>query len=143
MNILRATILSCLLTSGQLRLSRAQEAQFIAQAQRVLAQSLDSTLPAVPFGQWVRGLRSLPASSRHWEVNDCGEGGDGRVAPTCVEAILDLASDTSAHASLIVAGLDGKSSTPTIFMLYALTRDSTLQFKRLSEWAAYVQRRQR
>jgi hypothetical protein len=143
MNTIRASIVFCLLASSRVPSALAQAAQLIARAQRVSVASLDSTFPAVPFEQWLATLRPLPASGKHWEVNDCGEGGDGRAAPTCVEAILDLAPDTTAHASLILAGLDGRPGKAAIWMLYAATRDSIITFKRLPEWAAYVQRRAR
>jgi hypothetical protein len=117
---------------------RAQDAPVIARAQRVSVASLDSSLPAIPFAPWIATLRPLPPSALHWEVNDCGEGGEGREAPTCVEAILDLAPDTTAHASLIMAGLDGAPGRPAVWMLYAIARRSVLDFKQLREWAAFV-----
>ena len=143
MSIVLATLLCCLLASNRPHAAGVQEAHLIARAQRVPVQSLDSTLPAVPFAQWLAALRPLPPSGMHWEVNDCGEGGDGRAPPTCVDAILDLAPDTAAHASLIVAGLDGKPGKPAIFMLYAVAHDSTVSFKGLTAWAAYVRKRRR
>jgi hypothetical protein len=73
-------------------------------------------------------------------MNDCGEGGDGRAAPTCVEAILALTKDSSAHASLIVLGIDGTPSAPKIWMLYVASPDSVVEFKRLGEWAAFLRR---
>jgi len=51
-----------------------------------------------------------------------------------------LPPDTPAHAVLIVAGLDGKIGRVEIFMLYAVARGATVNFKRLADWAAYVQR---
>ena len=64
----------------------AQEAELIAAAQRVRAASLDSTQPKVPFERWLAQVGRVPRSAIRWEVNDCGEGGDGRKAPTCVSA---------------------------------------------------------
>lgn len=108
----------------------------IPAAKRVSMTSLDSTLPAISFERWLGSLR--PPSSISWEVNDCGEGGDGREAPTCVEAILNLTADTTAHASVIVAGTDDKPSTPAIWDLSIGAGLSFTGFKTLTEWAAYI-----
>src|SRR3989449_7807522 len=106
--------LLAILTLSTVTRALAQEAQLIAAAQRVSAASLESTQPDVPFERWLAELGRVPRSAIRWEVNDCGEGGDGREAPTCVEAIVDLAADTTAHASLVVAGVDGRRSQPAI-----------------------------
>lgn len=121
--------------------AQVSDIALISRAQRAPARTLDSTLAAIPFKDWVTALRPLPAARIHWEVNDCGEGGDGRKAPTCVEAILDLAPDTAAHASLIVAGLDGTPGEPGVFMLYAMTGKTARSFKTLGEWAEFVRAR--
>ena len=110
-------------------------------AQRVLVSSLDSGFPRLPLGEWLARLPGGSAAAIRWETNDCGEGGDGLAAPTCVEALLQLAPDTTAHLSLIVAGLDGAPGAPAIWMLYAATGSSDTSFKRLADWAAYVRRR--
>ena len=109
-------------------------------ARRVPVASLDSTLPAVPFDKWLAELGGVPLSAIKWEVNDCGKGGDGREAPTCVEAILPLTADTTAHASLVVAGIDGRRSTPAIWDLSVGAGYSFTGFKTLREWAVYVHR---
>src|SRR3989475_7111452 len=103
-SILHGSSLLAILTLSTVTRALAQEAQLIAAAQRVSAASLESTQPDVPFERWLAELGRVPRSAIRWEVNDCGEGGDGREAPTCVEAILKLAADTTAHASLVVAG---------------------------------------
>jgi hypothetical protein len=119
----------------------AQETALIARAQRVSVASLDSTLPAVPFTRWLTTLRKVPVSEIRWEVNDCGEGGDGLSAPICVEAILDLGADTTAHATLGVADREGKPVKPDVWMVYVIAKGSFIDFQRLSEWAAYVRNR--
>ena len=117
-----------------------QQPELVRLAQGVLVSSLDSTFPTVAFGRWLAQVGHLSSDAIRWEVNDCGEGGDGLAAPTCVEAALDLAPDTIAHASLIVAGTDGTPGKPAIWILYATTGASTTTFKRLPEWVAYVRR---
>jgi len=112
--------------------------ELVAVAKRVLVASLDSTLPPVPFETWLAHLRGVPATAIIWEVNDCGEGGDGREAPTCVEAMLHLTGDTTARASLVVAGIDGTRAQPAIWDLSVGSGHAFTGFKTLREWAARV-----
>lgn len=131
----KAGLTLCLLTATA---TPAFGQALIPLAKRVPVASLDSTFPAVPFEKWLAELRGVPSSAITWEVNDCGEGGDGRVAPTCVEAILTLTADTTAHASLVVAGTDGTRSKPAIWDLSVGAGYSFTGFRTLREWAAYV-----
>jgi hypothetical protein len=110
----------------------------VAAAKRARVASLDSTLPAVPFEKWLADVGRVPVSAIKWEVNDCGEGGDGREAPTCVEAIVNLRADTTAHASLVVTGIDGKRVKPAIWDLSVGAGYSFTGFKTLREWAAHL-----
>jgi hypothetical protein len=116
----------------------AQDTALIRTTRRVTVASLDSTQPKLAFEEWLARLGRVPRSTIHWEVNDCGEGGDGLAAPTCVEAGLELAPDTAAYASLLVATLDGSPARPAIWMLFARTGGRFIEFKRLSEWASFV-----
>lgn len=118
----------------------AQRPELVQVAQRVLVSSLDSTFPAVPFEQWLAQVMGRSASTIRWESNDCGEGGDGLAAPTCVEALLDLAPDITAHVSLVVADIDGTPGKPAIWMLYATIGGSITNFKGIPDWVAYVRR---
>jgi hypothetical protein len=95
----------------------------------------------VSWPQWLADIRGIPASAIAWEVNDCGEGGDGRAAPTCVEAIFHLGGDSTAHASLAVADIDGKRTKPSVWNLSVGAGYSFTSFKTLHEWAAHVGRR--
>ena len=124
-------------------LAFAQETELIARVQRISAASLDSALPAVPFARWLAAVRQAPRSEVRWEVNDCGEGGDGLRAPICVEAILDLGPDTTAHATVGVADREGKPVEPGVWMLYVMAKGSFIDFKRLPQWAAYIRNRTR
>jgi hypothetical protein len=136
--------LVALLASGTATRTLAQEAALIAAAQQVSVASLDSTYPHVPFEKWLAELGRVRTSAIQWEVNDCGEGGDGRVAPTCVEASLEVAPRDTVYASLIVAGIDGVRSTPAIWMLYArVAANPFTDFRRLSDWVAYVRAHRR
>ena len=109
-------------------------------ARRVLVSSLDSTFPSVRLGRWLAELPGRPPNTVQWETNDCGEGGDGLEAPTCVEAVLQVAPDATAHLSLVITGTDGTPGPPAIWMLYGIAGDSIINFKALREWAAYVRR---
>ena len=140
MTKLRTSLALCLLVAGAAP-ARAQE--LLSTARRVPVSSLDSTLPTVPLDKWLAQLGAISASDITWEVNDCGEGGDGREAPTCVEAILPLRADTTAHASLVVAGIDGKRSRPAIWDLSIGAKSSFTAFRTLREWATYVSRHHR
>jgi hypothetical protein len=54
-----------------------------------------------------------------WEVNDCGEGGDGRSAPVCVEIIIPQQNGYNLHISTIVGDTAGqKVSKPQVMMVY-------------------------
>lgn len=119
----------------------AAQDSLIAAAKGVSLSSLDSTLPALPFARWLSTLR--PGSAIEWEVNDCGEGGDGREAPTCVQAIIRLGGDSIAYASLIVAGIDGKSSAPAVWDLAVGAGSLFTGFKTLPAWAAHIRGRHR
>jgi hypothetical protein len=110
----------------------------VAAAKGVPMASLDSSLPAISLELWLAELRGIPVSAIDWEVNDCGEGGDGRAAPTCVEARLRLGADTTAHASLLVVGIDGKRAKPAVWDLSVGAGYSFTGFKTLRDWAAYL-----
>jgi hypothetical protein len=114
----------------------AAQDSLIAAAKGVSLSSLGSNLPALPLARWLSTLR--PGAAIEWEVNDCGEGGEGRQAPTCVEAMLHLGGDSTAHASLIVAGIDGKSSEPAVWDLAVEVGSSFTDFKTLHDWAARI-----
>jgi hypothetical protein len=115
--------------------TRASGQDLITMVKHVSLATLDSTMPAIPLESWLRGLAGGPHSLT-WEVNDCGEGGDGRQAPTCVEAIVALGGDTTAHLSLIVADLEGsRRAPPAIWDMSVGAGFRFTGFKTLREWA--------
>ena len=130
--------LTLLLLSASALPALGQERRLLATAKRVRAASLDSTLPAVPFEKWLADVARVPVSAIKWVVNDCGEGGVGREAPTCVEAILSLRADTTAHASLVVAAIDGTRLKPAVWDLSVGAGYSFTGFKTLGAWAAHL-----
>jgi hypothetical protein len=143
MRLLPAWLAGALIAAANPAAVTAQQPELLRLTQRVPASTLDSTLPAVPFERWLAELGGLTPKAIRWEVNDCGEGGDGLAAPTCVEAIFDLAPHTTAHASLIVAGIDGAREQPAIWMLSTTTGTSVANFRKLSDWVRYVRRHRR
>ncbi len=119
--------------------SPARGQDWVAAAKRVSVASLDSTLRAIPLERWLVELAGRPASSITWEVNDCGEGGDGRQSPICVEAVLTLGADSTAHLSLAVADVHGKPlPRPGIWDLSVGAGYKFTGFRTLHEWAAGV-----
>lgn len=120
--------------------AHAQDSALVATARHTQVSALDSGSIGGSLEQWLSALARLPASAITWEVNDCGEGGDGLKAPTCVEANFPVASDT-VGVSLIVAGLDGNRAKPEVFLLYARQGRKFVSFKALRELQAFVQAR--
>jgi len=131
----RIAIAACLFLTGA---ASASGQDLVAFAKRIPVASLDSTLPAVSLESWLADLRGVPPSAIAWEVNDCGEGGDGRQAPTCVEAIIPLPADSTAHLVLIVAAADGSRSKPAVFDLSVGKGYTFTGIKTLRDWAAYA-----
>jgi hypothetical protein len=119
----------------------AQDSAFIVLAQRTPVSSLDSGYADVPLDKWLATLVRMPASAISWEVNDCGEGGDGQQAPTCVEAWVALTPDTGVSVSVIVAGLDGAPAPPHLWMLYAREGQHVTPLANLRDLTGYVQSR--
>ena len=118
--------------------SAQRDTILVARAQGTLVRVLDSSFAATALGDWITGLRPGVATRIRWEVNDCGEGGDGHAAPICVEAIVELAPDTTARLSVLMADLAGRPQRPAIFMLNAITENGILRFKTLAQWMAFV-----
>lgn len=115
----------------------------IAVVKRTPAAALDSSLARTPIETWLASLRGTAPSAITWEVNDCGEGGDGRAAPTCVEAGVPLGGDTVAYLRLGVRGIDGKVVPPEVFDLSVKEGPRYSFVPNLAEWIARVRRRQR
>ena len=105
---------------------------------RLAVVSLDSSLAAIPLEDWLSEISGVPKAEITWEVNDCGEGGDGRQAPTCVEATVPLRADSSAHLSLAVADISGKKVGPSIWDLSVGAGYSFRGFRTLGDWATQV-----
>jgi len=97
----------------------ALESPIVESIQGIPVSSLESGAPALPLSTWLTQLGGASLAKLEWEVNDCGEGGDGRVAPTCVEGRIVFNSRTSAGVSVAVDTTQGRTGgKPSIFMMY-------------------------
>jgi hypothetical protein len=123
--------------------ARAAAQDFIAEAKRVPVATLDSTMPSVPLERWLAELRDIAPAAIEWEVNDCGEGGDGLEAPTCVTAIVPLTGDSVAHLSVIVLTRAGQPAAAEIWDLSVGVGYSFTGFRNLRDWAERVRPRRR
>jgi hypothetical protein len=81
-------------------LAQDRDAEFIRTVRQLPANVLDPVVfpVATSFEQVFSIHTRVPAAALEWRVNDCGEGGDGRKAPTCVEARAELAPDVVVKA---------------------------------------------
>jgi hypothetical protein len=84
------------------------------------------------FDRWVTRLLGRSVT---WEVNDCGEGGDGRIAPICVE----VASETpKLYLWILVADTKGKAAPPQLFEGSVQVGSENRDIKRLADLPALV-----
>jgi hypothetical protein len=120
----------------------ASAQNLVAMAKGLSVASLDSTLPSAPLEKWLSSLRAIrPGDFITWEVNDCGEGGTGKRGPICVEAIVPLSGDTTAHLVLIVVAADGLRGRPRVFDLSIGKGNAFTGYKTLGEWGRRVRDR--
>ena len=85
--------------------------------------TLEEGLPDIAVPLWLEQAFEH-GKQVEWEVNDCGEGGDGRTAPFCVEAIIPQQKGYRLHISVIVADrARQKISKPQILMIYFNKRE--------------------
>ena len=128
--------LSALLPQGP-----SADSALIARAQRTLASTLDASLPGVSVEQWLARIAGVVPDSLRWEVNDCGEGGDGRTAPTCVEAAFDLPGGSAGTIRIYVMSREGTAVKPAIAELLTSTAGTYTAHKTVGEWLGAVRRR--
>lgn len=138
---LPALVLGAVLAASMSGVAQHRDSTTISAAQHLPVSRLDSTASDIPLARWLARLGGVAESSIRWELNDCGEGGDGRSAPSCVEARLELAPDTSVCVSLIVADLEGKAATPKVWSLYAFEGKKAIVFRSFTSLAAYIRSR--
>ncbi len=110
----------------------------IPSVQHLPVAKLDASLPRTPLETWLAEVGGVKKDAIQWEVNDCGEGGDGREAPTCAEAILLLQGGVSAHLSLAVADIHGKAFGPSVWDMSIGSGTTFTGFRSLPAWATSV-----
>ena len=82
----------------------------ISYVKNLSASLIDTSLPETLYGEWI--LKSFPNSETLWEINDCGEGGDGRTnAPNCVEVQIEQDNGYWLHISLVLHYSDNNQLT--------------------------------
>lgn len=131
---------SVLALATQVQSGVAQDEVLILLAKQTLVSTLAPAYPSIPLQQWLGEVADVDTTAISWEVNDCGEGGDGRQAPTCVEAMVPVLPDTTVHISLFARSSTGASSEPAIWMLYSAESGQYQILSTLDDVVEYVRR---
>ena len=104
-------------------IAQDKDSSLINIAQNLKAATLEEGLPDIAIPLWLKQAFEHGGKAE-WEVNDCGEGGDGRTAPFCVESIIPQQNGYKLHISVIVANSAGqKIAKPGIWMIYFHKRE--------------------
>ena len=99
-------------------IAEVKDSVFIDAVQKSKASILELGLPDVPILQWIKNTFEHGGNTI-WEVNDCGEGGDGREAPVCVEFKIPQQNGYYLHISSVVGGINAQVVTkPHLWMVY-------------------------
>lgn len=94
--------------------SASRNTELISEVQRLSATALGARGTQLSFGDWMAHLGGVPPSAIKWDVNDCGEGSNGRIAPTCVTARLTPGTDAQIAVDLMVIDLLGRRTRPSV-----------------------------
>jgi len=79
----------------------ASDSDLIVYVRNLSASLIDGSLPETLYGEWIQ--KTFSNSETLWEVNDCGEGGDGRTnAPSCVEVQIEQDDGYWLHINLVL-----------------------------------------
>jgi hypothetical protein len=129
------------LVSLPLHAQKQDELALIRAVRDMPPNRLDTSLPnAGAFDRYLATVIGVPIEALQWEVNDCGEGGDGRMAPTCVEVRAELTPDTTVAVSVSVLDINGKPGPPGLFMAYLNKGPGTTFAKSMRELLLLVGR---
>jgi len=113
-----STIALLLLSLPTSSIAAGNDSLFINVIKNLKAITLEKGLPDIAVPLWLEKAFEQ-GGNPVWEVNDCGEGGDGRVAPVCVESIIPQQKGYYLHISFVVADTAGhKIAKPQIMMIY-------------------------
>jgi hypothetical protein len=135
----RTLVAITVLVGTQISQKHAQESPHIRRVQATPVSTLESGAPQTTLVQWLARLGGKTSSEIAWETNDCGEGGDGRAAPACVEGKVLLGADTTASVSVAFADTEGRSGgKPSLYMMYLKSGQKVTFAKSLKELEAIV-----
>lgn len=133
-----AALLAPVVLAAQDTLSRNQD--LITQVQRLSVADLGARGSQLNFGDWFARLGGVGPDAITWEVNDCGEGRGGRIAPTCVTARMSRAVDAQIAVDLQVIDLLGRRTRPSVRSAVIQSSDQLYGFSRLDSLQAASQR---
>ena len=118
MRLLQSLVLSLLFLLPTSSFARLSDSDFIDMIKKSRAATLERGLPDIVIPVWLEKTFQYGGRTT-WEVNDCGEGGDGRSAPVCVEMIIPQQNGYELHISSVVGDTAGQKVTkPQIMMIY-------------------------
>lgn len=118
MRLLQSLFLSFIFLLPLTSFARLSDPDFIDVIKKSSAGTLEKGLPDIAIPEWLEKT-FLHGEKTTWEVNDCGEGGDGRSAPVCVEMIIPQQNGYKLHISTVVGDTAGQKVTkPQIMMIY-------------------------
>jgi hypothetical protein len=141
MRSLYSIVLSLLFLLPTSSFAGLQDSDFIDMIKKSNAAILEKGLPAIAIPVWLENTFQYGGKAT-WEVNDCGEGGDGRSAPVCVEMIIPQQNGYNLHISTVVGDTAGqKVVKPQIMMVYFHKADGykTLDVIRVKTIAEAIQ----
>jgi len=96
----------------------ASDADAIDFVKSIQVSKLEKGLPDTPYQEWIN--TTFKSNQVVWEVNDCGEGGDGKViVPSCVEVQILQNNGHWLHISTVL-GISGKNiiTDVSLWMIY-------------------------
>ena len=98
--------------------AQIKDSEFIEFVKKTNASDLESGLADAPISQWLENTFEF-GKTVNWELNDCGEGGDGRDAPACVELKIPQKNGYYLHISSLV-GVTPKNAMikPKLWMVF-------------------------
>lgn len=118
----------------------SRNTELISEVQRLSATALGARGTQLSFGDWMAHLGGVPASAVKWDVNDCGEGSNGRIAPTCVTARLTPGTDAQIAVDLMVIDMLGRRTRPSVRGAMIQSSRQLYGYARLDSLLAAAQR---